>query len=490
MGIILKQSLTNTITTFIGFAIGAVNALFMYTHFLGEEFYGLTAYLLSTANIVMPVMAFGIQNTLVKFYAEHESEEDKSRFLNFVLVLPLVVIIPFFLILFVFYNPIAEALSAENKIIYDYVWMIPLIGLFMGYFEIFYAWVKVQLKSVFGNFIKEVLLRILISLFLFAVYFDWITNEQFVYSLLGIYALTMLLMASIAFRIRKPEFHLKFPKQKKEIIIYSGFIIFSSGIAVLLLDIDKFMIGQYIPIEEAAFYSVAIFMALTISVPMRAMHQITHPITTELMALKKWPELNELYKKTSITLQVIGGWIMLGILTNIHDIYALLPESYSGGISVVFIIAFSKYFDVMLGNNNSIIFNSKYYRTVLFLGLCLVVVTVTLNRIFIPMYGITGAAWATLISIGLYSLAKALFVVLRMKLFPFTIKTLSSVVILAVTFILFYPWTFGIHPVLNILLKSLLVSLVYLGIHFYVKISPDINEQVCRYLPFLKSVHK
>ena len=181
---------------------------------------------------------------------------------------------------------------------------------------------------------------------------------------------------------------------------------------------------------------------------------------------------------------------MLGILTNIHDIYALLPESYSGGISVVFIIAFSKYFDVMLGNNNSIIFNSKYYRTVLFLGLCLVVVTVTLNRIFIPLYGITGAAWATLISIGLYSLAKALFVVLRMKLFPFTIKTLGSVVILAATFILFYPWTFGIHPVINILLKSVLITLMYLGLHFYTKISSDINEQLTKYLPFLKAVLK
>ncbi|MFN3640815.1 MAG: lipopolysaccharide biosynthesis protein, partial [Flavobacterium sp.] len=335
MGVILKQSLTNTVTTFIGFAIGAVNALFMYTHFLGEEFYGLTAFLLSTANILMPLMAFGIQNTLVKFYSEHESEEDKSRFLNFVLVLPLVVIIPVFVLLFGLYEPIALALSSENKIIYKYVWIIPLIALFMGYFEIFYAWVKVQMKSVAGNFIKEVLLRVLISIFLFAVYFDVITNEQFVYSLLGIYAFTMIVMAFIAFRIRKPEFHLKFPKQKREIIIYSGFIIFSSGIAVLLLDIDKFMIGQYIPIEEAAFYSVAIFMALTISVPMRAMHQITHPITTELMALKKWEELNVLYKKTSITLQVIGGLIMLGILTNINDIYALLPESYSGGIAVV-----------------------------------------------------------------------------------------------------------------------------------------------------------
>ena len=104
-------------------------------------------------------------------------------------------------------------------------------------------------------------------------------------------------------------------------------------------DIDKYMINQFLKIENIAYYSVAIFIALTISVPMRAMHQITHPVTTDLMARKKHTELNDLYKKASITLQVIGGLIMLGILTNIHQVYALLPEKYSGGVAVVFIIS-------------------------------------------------------------------------------------------------------------------------------------------------------
>jgi len=346
----------------------------------------------------------------------------------------------------------------------------------MGYFEIFYAWVKVHLKSVFGNFIKEVLLRIFISIFLFAVYFEWISKIQFIYSLVLIYFAMMLVMGFVAFKIRKPAFHLKFPKEKKEIIIYSAFIIFSSSIAVMLLDIDKFMIGQYIPLKEAAYYSVAIFIALTISVPMRAMHQITHPITTDLMAKKKYLELNELYKKASITLQVVGGLIMLGILTNIHQVYALLPEKYSGGVLVVFIISLSKFFDLMLGNNNSIIFNSKYYRTVLLLGLCLVVLTVSLNMYFIPNFGIEGAAIATLISIGLYSLAKLLFVVFKMDLFPFTSKTLVSLGIIIVTFILFYFWDFPFHPILNILLKSGLVSVFYIFLNYKLVISIDINQ--------------
>lgn len=487
MGIVVNQSIKNTFITFVGFAIGAINTLFMYTHFLGEEYYGLTAFLLSSANIMMPLMAFGIQNTLVRFYAEHKTEHEKSRFLNLMLVLPLLLIVPIFIGLALFYRDMADLLSQENPIIFDYVWMIPVIGLFMGYFEIFYAWVKVHLKSVFGNFLKEVLLRILITIFLWTVYMNWLTSTQFIYSLVFIYFFMMIVMAFFAFKVRKPEFHLQFPKDKKEVLVYSAFIIFSSGIAVLLLDIDKFMIGQYIAIKEAAYYSVAIFIALTISVPMRAMHQITHPITTDLMTRNKHDELNDLYKKTAITLQVVGGFVMLVILTNIHQVYALLPEKYSGGMAVVFLISFSKFFDLMLGNNNSIIFNSQYYRIILLLGLCLVVVTVSLNIIFIPSFGIVGAAIATLISIGLYSVAKLMFVVFKMKLFPFTHKTITSLLLIALTFLLFYFWNFSFHPIVNILLKSILLSVWYWFINYRFAVSEDINAIVKKALKINKS---
>ena len=82
-----------------------------------------------------------------------------------------------------------------------------------------------------------------------------------------------------------------------------------------------------------------------------------------------------------------------------------IRDSYSTGIFVVFTIGISKYFDLILGNNNAIIFNSKYYKAVLFLGLLLAFLAISLNMIFIPIYGINGAAIATLISITLYSLS-------------------------------------------------------------------------------------
>lgn len=476
MGIVVNQSIKNTIITYIGFAIGAANALFMYPKFLGETFYGLTGYLLSSANVIMPLMAFGVHNTLIKFFSEYKTEKEKSQFLSFVIFLPLLFILPFIIIGFFSYETVASFLSRKNSIIYDYVWQIPVIGLCMAYFEIFYAWVKVHMQSVFGNFVKEIVLRVFISIFLFAVYFKQLTPQQFVNALMGIYLASMIVMFFYAIKVQKIHFSFSLPENKKKVFIYSFFIILSGSIANILLDIDKNMIGQYIKIENVAYYSVAIFIATVISVPSRAMHQITYPITAKLMTEGKQQELNDLYKKSSITLQIIGGLVFLGIMVNINQLYLLLPENYRGGVFVVFAIGLSKYFDLMLGNNNSIIFNSKYYKTVLFLGLLLAFLAITLNMIFIPMYGINGAAIATLISITLYSLAKLLFVVFKMKLYPFTSKTLQSIGLLISLMLAFYFWDFPFHPIINIALKSIIISLIYIWISYKLNLSVEFNN--------------
>lgn len=476
MGIVINQSIKNTIITYIGFGIGAANALFMYPHFLGEEYYGLTGYILSTANVIFPLLAFGVHNTLIKFFTHYKTDDEKSSFLTFVLILPLLLIIPFLLIGFFGYDWIATFLSKKNPIVYDYVWQIPIIGLCMGYFEIFYAWVKVHLQSVIGGLIKEVLLRIFISIFLFAVYFKWITSLEFINSLMGIYLITTLVMFFYAMKVRSITYSFKIPHNSKEVFIYSLFIILSGSIANMLLDIDKTMINQYIKIENIAYYTVAIFIATVIAVPSRAMHQITYPITAKLMAENKHEELNELYKKTSITLQIIGGLVLVGILVNINQMYLLLPKNYNTGIFVVFTIGISKYFDLILGNNNAIIFNSKYYKAVLFLGLLLAFLAISLNMIFIPIYGINGAAIATLISITLYSIAKLLFVVLKMKLFPFSNQTLYCLGVLIATFFLFYFWDFSFNPIVNIVLKSILVSGFYIFMNYKLKLSSDFNN--------------
>jgi O-antigen/teichoic acid export membrane protein len=478
MGIVLNQSFKNTIITYIGFAIGAINTLYLYPIFLGSTYYGLTNYITSSANVIMPLFAIGMQNTLVKFYSQYKTDEEKSRFLSFTVLFPMLLIIPLLLIGLCFYDQILFFLSKKNTIVKTYIWLIPFIGLSMAYFEIFYAWARVHMHSVFGNFIKEVGLRLFSLFLLIGVYFGWLTVEGFVYATAGLYFLAFFVTMFYAFNIQKPTFQITKPKNTKDILVYTFYIILSGSVANLLLDGDKMILNQYMIIDNIAFYSVATYIALVISVPSRAMHQIVYPITAKLMHDNKHDELNILYKKTSINLQFVGGFVMLCIFVNINQLYELVPNEYRGGIPVVFMIGISKYFDLILGNNNAIIFNTKYYRMVLYLGLMLVFLTFALNMIFIPIWGIFGSAFATLLSITLYSLAKLLFVVKKLHLYPFTKETVHSIVITFALFLVFYFWEFPFYQLISIALKSILVTILYVYINYKFNISPDINKVI------------
>ena len=476
MGIVLNQSLKNTIITYIGFAIGGISTIFLFPSILGKTYYGLSNYILSCANVIMPLFAIGMQNTLVKFYSQCKTEKEQNQFLSFSVLFPLVLTIPLLLLGLFFYDEISLFVTKKNPIVKEFIYLIPFIGLCMAYFEIFYAWARVHMHSVFGNFIKEVGLRLFSLVALVGMYLGWITAIEFIYLTAGIYFVALLITMLYAFRVKKPDFQLSIPHNVKGILEYTFYIILSGSVANLLLDGDKIMLNQYMDIGNIAFYSVATYIALVISVPSRAMHQIVYPITAKLMHENKHDELNDLYKKTSLNLQIVGGFVMLCIFVNIDQLYEMLPKDYAGGIWIVFIIGLSKYFDLILGNNNAIIFNSKYYRMVLFLGLMLVFFTIVLNRIFIPLYGITGSAIATLLSITIYSVAKLMFVVKRIHLYPFTIQTVYSIIITAILFVLFYFWKFPFHPIIGIVLKSILVTILYVYINYRFSISKEINQ--------------
>jgi O-antigen/teichoic acid export membrane protein len=495
MGIVLNQSLKNTIITYIGFAIGGINTIYFYPVLLGATYYGLSNFILSFANVIMPLFAIGMQNTLVKFYSQYQTREERSRFLSFTVLFPFVIIIPLFLLGLLFYDEILFFLSKKNAIVKSFIWLIPFIGLCMAYFEIFYAWLRVHMHSVFGNFIKEVGLRTASLLLLVGVYFDWLSIAGFIYATAIVYLIALIVTMYYAFSIQKPVFQFTLPDNVREVLTYTFYIILSGSVANLLLDGDKIILNQYMHIENIAFYSVATYIALVISVPSRAMHQIVYPITAKLMHENKHDEMDILYKKTSINLQVVGGYVMLGIFVNINKLYEIIIEGlknpaekelYLGSIMVVFMIGLSKYFDLILGNNNAIIFNTKYYRAVLFLGVLLVVLTVGLNMIFIPIYGIIGSAFATLLSITLYSIAKLLFVVKRLHLYPFTKQTLYSIYLTFILFVVFYFWEFPFHPIVSIILKSILLTISYIYLNYKFVISVEINQVIDNLLKKLK----
>ncbi len=487
MGIVIKQSFNNLITTYLGFGIGALNTLFLYTNFMSEQYYGLVSFIVSTAMILMPFMAFGVQNTLVKFYSAYKDKE-QSVFLNWMLILPLLVAIPGALCCFFFYEQIASFLSKKNNIVYDYVWYILIIAVSSSYFEVFFAWSKVQFKTIFGNFMKEVFHRLAITILLVLLAFNLLSIDAFLIALVFVYVARMVVMSIYACNLKRPKFirHTirsistpsKRPQNFLDIIKYTTLIIIAGSVASLLLDLDKVMLGLYEEIENVAFYSVAIYIATVIAVPARAMHQITYPMVAKMLNDNEYEEMRKLYHKSSLTLFIIASLLFLLIICNLSSLYDMVTESYSAGFYVVLCIGAAKLLDNCLGINNAILYNSNYYRIILVLGVLLVIVAIILNTIFIPMFGINGAAIATFVASVLYTLFKIGIVYKKFGMQPFTQGSLKTFLLLLLFFAAFYFWDFSFHPFINIVLKSVLLGGLYIAAIYFLRVSSDITKGI------------
>ena len=236
------------------------------------------------------------------------------------------------------------------------------------------------------------------------------------------------------------------------------------------------------------YYAVAVFIGSFIEAPSRAMLNILQPLTSKTLNEENHKEVASLYKKSSINLLLISGFFFILVNANIHQLFLLLPLEYAGGALVVFMISLLKMYNGFLGNNGAIINNSKYYRVTLPFSLAMAFSVYFLNTLFyyhLEM-GTDGLALATLIVIFTANTGKIFFVKSKFSMTPFTSKTLTMFFVIGSMYLCFSFWDFHIgeiyfldfpvHPIVGILLKSILITIVYLFLIIKLSISDDVSR--------------
>lgn len=493
MGIIFKQSFKNTIIIYLGFIIGGLNTVFFYPDFLGKKFQGIVTVLLSYSNLIMPLMALGVHYTIIKFFSTYKDKLEKDKFLSLAMILPLIVAIPIgFLWDTIQSYIINNFITAENREFENYTIVIYIIAICCAYFEVFYAWAKVHFKTVLGNFLKEFYNRAVVMLLLLAVFFDFLSKSQFVFYLTGFYILRTLIMMGFAFKVYFPKLSFKLPSNSREILMFSSFIILAGSAGALIIDIDKVMVISKESFSAAAYYTVAVFIGSFIEAPSRAMNQILQPLTSKSINEDNDSETKSLYKKSSINLLVVGGLFYLLVNCNVSELFKLMPKGYEQGVLAVLLISTAKMYNMFLGNNGAILSNSKFYKITLPLGVGSALLVYFLNIFFYHDINMStdGLALATLLTVVLLNTFKLVFVYKKMSLSPITNKTWSILVIIGLLLGAFYFWNFNIpemylgrlpiHPIISILLKSILIVVVYLFIVYKMEISKQINNIILK----------
>ena len=482
MGIVVNQSYKNIIIISIALVIGGVNTLYFYPVFLKAEYYGLVVFLLATSNLLQPLISFGSQHTIIKYFSSYNSAKEKDIFMSSIIFLPILTIIPICYLVVQFHDTIASFLSLKNPIIESYVWVIFLVAFATSYFEVFYSWARVQLKSVFGNFLKEIYPRVSIFILLLLVFFDIISKENFVWYLTGFYYLRLLIMIAYSLKLYTPNFYFKLPTNTKQILSYSIYIFLAGSAASILIDIDKFMIPQKEAISQTAFYAVAVFIATVVEIPGRALFQIVNPLVAKALNTNNFTELKMLYKESSLNLLIISGLFFLLINLNIVPFYELMDNpSYGTAVWVVLMISLSKLILMSFGCGPAILATSKFYKITLPFSIGMALSVYFLNDYLIDLMGINGAALSTLIVVAVFTFLKIIYLKSKLNLSPYSFNSVKTLFIIGSLFLIFENISFPFKGISLIIINSLIIGLVYTLVVYYSNLSGTLNK-------FLRSV--
>ena len=476
MGIVVRQSFLNLISIGIAFLIGAVNTLYLYPTFLGSKFQGLVIALLAISNLIQPFISFGTQHAVIRFYSKYTRKNERDGLLTISILIPIVIVllfIPFFL---AYYNEIRQYLFQSDQSLSKYVYVILFIAISTSFFEVFYSWLRVKLKSVFGNFLKELYPRLLIAFLLIFYSIGLLNFDSFILYLIYGYYLRLVIVIIYSFYVIKPKLNLNFKNDFNEIFKYCILIFLSGAASSIILDIDKSMLSSILTVENVAYYSVAVFIAAVIEIPGRAMFQILSPVVATAINKNQMKKLEDLLKKSSTNLVLVASLFFLLINLNINDFYNMLnQDGYSIGIPIVVIVSFGKLYSMSIGCTNNIISNSKYYYYTFWFSLFSSVSAVILNLYLISEFGIIGAAYATVIVLAIMNSLKIYLIKAKFNIHPYSKDTIKIIILSVFTYFIFSNLQLGFQPLINIIVKSSLVLILYTLSAYIFKLSDDVN---------------
>jgi O-antigen/teichoic acid export membrane protein len=296
------------------------------------------------------------------------------------------------------------------------------------------------------------------------------------------YVANFTILFSYLYYLKALKFNINFRLLKdidfKDLYIYALFSILSSGAAMILLNIDTLMINHYLSLKDVAIYGPSIYIASSIMIPSRSLQSIIAPVVAKSWVSNDITLIKSLYKKSAIAPLSITIFLFLMIWINIDLVMDYFGKVFGQGKYIILFLSFGHIINIATGINGTIINTSKHYKADLYFQMALVFMTVIMNIIFIPIYGLNGAALATGITLAFHNSLKSLFVLYKFKIHPFTLKTVYVLIIGVVLFIVID----NMPQIQNLLVSSIVYtiafSFIYWIIVYFTNISEDINEQI------------
>lgn len=485
MGVIKRQGIKQSLVSYVGLVLGAINMLFIYPTALSTDELGMMRFLTDTARMIVPFAVLGLNQVALRFFPDFEEKEKGQNGLLFFLLMGTAIGVTIFVVLYaIFYQSIYDFYFPQFKEFTPYLWYMVLFVIGLSFTAIFNAmcmnYKHIAIPSIFtGLYFK-------IGQPLFALLYFWaiISYTNFLNGLILVVFFTTISLIIYLKHIGglhwKPRFDFFDKGLMKEMRVYGFFGILTTLGSMLALRIDTFMLATFSAngLSDAGIYTIPNYIGNALAIPTTAIAMIATPLITLAWKENDLKTIKNLYTKSSMVLLVSGLLALIGIWASVEEIYAIIPngEDYLPGMYAILIIGVAKVFDMATSVNQQIIGFSKYFRFNFYSLIILALINIVLNLFLIPEYGINGAAIATMISICLFNVLKFGYIWIKIGIQPFSVNTLKVLGIGGLVYVLatYLPLEGG--PIFTAFLRSVFIVVLYCSLIYVFKVSADINQ--------------
>ncbi|WP_313101214.1 lipopolysaccharide biosynthesis protein [Epilithonimonas sp.] len=476
MSVVARQGVKYSIIGYLGFLLGTFSAIFIFPYDM--EFYGKLRYILPTAEIIVPIIVFGLSFSNVKFFAKVNADGKHHNMLSLsllaVVINFLIVVGGFFLIAYWFPDFKKLEVWKMKNLILPLALVLALSSVFNKFLT---NYKRVVVPNIFENFVPK-----LANLGAFCLFFFMGFAEKSAYGFFFMmFVISLFGYGLYTNRLEKVKFDFDLAYFKKdnlyrEILTYSLFGFLGNIGNYIAIKIDSYMIGEFISFQENGIYNNIYSIISLIVVPQMGLFNLSAPIINKVLANGDYNELDRFHKKTSLSLFFLGLVLFCCIAVGFPYLADFMKngEDLRSSEPIVWVLGFAMLFDLATGFNGHIISLSRYYKFNIVVMLILAVLTITTNMLFLKHtdLGILGIAIAYAISLSLFNVIKIIFNYIKFKVFPLGIEMMYAMILgcISINVAILLP-DLKLN-ILNLFYKpTVVLILLFIGNHF-LKIYP------------------
>jgi len=484
MGVIIRQSLKGTFVNYIGVILGIFVQFCIVTKYLDPEVIGLQNVVYQVAFLLSTLALMGSGSTGMRFFPYFKDEKSKDHgFLYYYLLFPIVGVVVMSSIYLLLRTPI-ESYFAEKSPLFNehYYYVLPMMGVlcFWVWFE---NYANIKMRIALPKAVREIGMRLFMLGIYFAYGMGYIGVTGLIVSFIFAYGTCMVISGIYSMKIGAPtmKHDWKFitPELKEKALKYAGFLVLATVSGNIIQQMDLFMLSGVKGLYAAGIYSIVVYMAEVVNMPSRNITPISTPLAAEAMKEGNIQRAQQLYRQVSVHQMLASTVLLLLVWINLDNIYAIIPngETFAAGRWAVLFLGLSKVVYGTLNFGNTLISFSKYYYWTLFIAIILAAISIGSNLYFIPIYGLSGAALASLLTVLVSYAYQQYIVQVKIKTNPFSWKHLWILVILAVLFGINWliPSMLSISPWLDGVVRTLIIMGLAAVMVYTMKISEQIN---------------